>query len=130
MWKVLLVDDHEANRKLIVEILSGLAVCDEARNGFEAFRLFMKSVENERYDIVLLDIAMPQMDGITLLRLIREQETKLKTLPKIHTPVVIITAHHDWVQRSLYAGSDDFLIKPISPELLIEKITQLTAKSA
>ncbi|MBI2323694.1 MAG: response regulator [Chloroflexi bacterium] len=110
---VLVVDDVQANRELLEGHLDQLGYeVRQARDGVEALDL----VAAEEPDLVLLDIDMPRMDGITLCR-------RLKADPvRRLVPVVLITAHQDRATRlrGLEAGADDFLTKPFdSAELLV-----------
>ena len=110
---VLVVDDVQANRELLEGLLDQLGYdVRQARDGMEA----IEAVAAEEPDLVLLDIDMPRMDGITLCR--RLKADPLRRL----VPVVLITAHQDRATRlrGLEAGADDFLTKPFdSAELLV-----------
>ena len=110
---VLVVDDIEANRDLLEGHLDRLGYdVRQAADGVEA----LEAVEHEEPDLVLLDIDMPRMDGLTLCR-------RLKADPvRRLVPVVLITAYQDRETRlrGLEAGADDFLTKPFdSAELLV-----------
>ena len=110
---VLVVDDIEANRDLLEGQLDRLGYdVRQAADGVEA----LEAVEHEEPDLVLLDIDMPRMDGLTLCR-------RLKADPvRRLVPVVLITAYQDRETRlqGLEAGADDFLTKPFdSAELLV-----------
>lgn len=110
---VLVVDDLQANRELLEGLLDRLGYdVRQARDGVEA----LEAIAAEEPDLVLLDIDMPRMDGITLCR-------RLKADPvRRLVPVVLITAHQDRATRlrGLDAGADDFLTKPFdSAELLV-----------
>lgn len=110
---VLVVDDVQANRELLEGHLDRLGYdVRQARDGVEA----LEAVAAEEPDLILLDIDMPRMDGITLCR--RLKADPLRRL----VPVVLITAHQDRPTRlrGLEAGADDFLTKPFdSAELLV-----------
>ena len=110
---VLVVDDIEANRELLEGHLDKLGYdVRQARDGLEALHL----IEAEEPDLVLLDVDMPRMDGVTLCRRIKEHP--LRRL----VPVVLVTAHQDRDTRlrGLAAGADDFLTKPFdATELLV-----------
>ncbi|MDP2878638.1 MAG: response regulator, partial [Sulfuricella sp.] len=108
---VLLVDDSPLNREVAIEFLNdaGLAI-DEAVNGREA----VEKVFSGDYQLVLMDIQMPEMDGITATRLIRA-DPRFRDLP-----IIAMTAHAMAGDRehSLEAGMNDHITKPIDPEVL------------
>jgi len=123
MMKILVVDDSVTNRMLIKEMLKGKAEIDEAEDGLAAWKLYSRSLDKQRYDILLLDIAMPRMDGIKLLTLIRENENGKD---EVKLPVLIISAHTAKIGEAQRAGCDDYLLKPINFQQLYEKIFKLT----
>jgi two-component system chemotaxis response regulator CheY/putative two-component system response regulator len=118
--KVLIVDDDQTNRKLIVTILSKQGFESlEASNGVEAFSV----LENNDVDIILLDIVMPVMNGLEFLQ-------KIKTMPKfLKLPIIILTTDDSKKTEALALGADDVLIKPISPVTLAEKLNSILNKS-
>jgi len=116
--RILIVDDSTTNNILLQSILEeeGFRV-DVAFSGQEALNL----VEKQKPALILLDIMMPEIDGITLLRKIqKEQATK-------SIPVVMVTAKDDEYSReeSMLAGATDFLTKPIDVDLVISKVKAL-----
>ncbi len=109
--RVLLAEDNEINQMIASELLTnkGVAV-DVAGTGLEA----LAALESKQYDVVLMDIQMPQMDGLTATARIRTNPA-LKGLP-----VIAMTAHAMAGDRevSLHSGMDDHLTKPIDPPVL------------
>jgi CheY-like chemotaxis protein len=90
----------------------------------EAVNRFM----DQKYDLVLMDIQMPEMDGLEAARKIREYE-QLKNLPP--TPIIALSAHamKGDIDKAIHAGMDDYITKPFKPSELyrvIEKLTHLT----
>ncbi len=109
--RVLLVDDVALNRTVALAFLQDTGVqVDIAVHGREA----VEKVLAQPYDLVLMDIQMPEMDGLSATRAIR-QEARLK-----HLPIIAMTAHamEGDRQRSLDAGMQDHLTKPINPDAL------------
>ena len=110
--RVLLAEDHEFNQEVAQAILAdaGLLV-DIAGDGAAALRM----LQRERYDVVLMDLQMPVMDGLTATRRIREMNTGFRL------PIVAMTANVmlEERQRCLAAGMDDFVAKPIDPDELL-----------
>lgn len=114
--KILLVDDNKVNRMVGGEILkkTGCKV-DYATNGKEA----IDKVRQNTYDVVLMDIQMPEMDGVTATQHIRKLDKKLP-------PIIAMTAYsmQEDKERFISSGMDDYLSKPIRPEPLLTKIKQ------
>lgn len=113
--KVLLVDDNMINRQVAGEILrrSGCEV-DLADNGYQG----IEKLKKQRYDLVFMDIQMPEMDGVTATGIIKEQN--------LHgdAPIVAMTAYSmkDDRLKFLQQGLDDYISKPIKARQLIEKV--------
>ena len=117
--KVLIVDDRAENLQAIDEVLDSLesVILVHAQSGEEA----LEKVINERFAILLLDVNMPGMDGYEVARLISNNP-----LTK-YLPIVMITAlgqSHEEILKAYDAGAVDFLIKPIRPEILVNKVQQ------
>ncbi|WP_437193783.1 response regulator [Planctomicrobium sp. SH527] len=109
--KILLAEDSLANRKLAIGLLSRWGhQIDVATNGLEA----VDAVRHYRYDVVLMDVQMPEMDGLAATQAIRELQ-KSQNLPPV--PVIALTAHamKGDRERCLEAGMDDYITKPIRP---------------
>ncbi|MEO5358399.1 MAG: response regulator [Nitrospirae bacterium YQR-1] len=118
--RILLVEDIEDNRMLIQTYLKKLPYrIDMAENGEEAVGKFTTG----RYNLVLMDVEMPVMDGLTATREIRQWERQQGVEP---TPIIALTAHalkeHD--QRSLDAGCNAHITKPVKKATLINVINQ------
>ncbi len=112
--RVLVVDDHPANRRIVELILAQAgAEAHCAENGAEACRAF----EEETFDLVLMDIQMPVMDGISATRQIRAMESRWA---RQRTPIVMLTANvlPECVEASAAAGADRHLPKPVQPAAL------------
>ena len=109
---ILLVDDSDVNLKVASLMLKKLGHhADIARNGIEA----IKSLELHNYDIVLMDIEMPEMDGLEATKIIRQ---KRHQNPKIIAATSLANCQDDCFD----AGADDFLTKPLRIEDLRESI--------
>ena len=121
---VLVVEDNPINRKLAVRFLErrGLRTA-VAENGSEA----LKAVSEQAFDLVLMDVQMPVMDGLAATRAIRLQEKGSGH----HTPIVALTANafDDDRKRCLEAGMDGFLAKPIRFKEFESAIRDLLATS-
>ena len=125
MWKLLVVDDDFANRQLIIDMLEGRAQCDVAVNGKEAVEAYNISVETQnRYQLILLDIAMPEMDGLQFLEIVREHEKKAGIQIGQGIPIIMVTAYKQPFLEAFNLGCDDYILKPVNPDELITKITK------
>ena len=115
MIKILIIDDDKELTELLVEFLSKykykIEVFHNPLNGLE----FLKKSE---CDIVLLDIMMPEMDGLQVLRNIREHS---------EVPVMMLTAKGDVADKviGLELGADDYLAKPFEPQELLARIQSI-----
>lgn len=112
--RILLVDDSRENRDLMRLMMSRFPLSiDEAYDGHQALELF----EINRYDLILMDIQMPIMDGFTATRRIRDAEQH-RGLPR--TPVVALTAHayEADIRACMEAGCDDHFAKPFKKKTL------------
>lgn len=124
---ILLVDDNIVNRKVAGEILKKAgAKVDSVPSGFEAIDRITNLYEkgSRVYDVILMDIQMPDMDGIQTTIKLREKFGK--KLP----PVVAMTAYSmkEDQERFIAQGMDDYLPKPIRAVQLIQKVSELTKK--
>ncbi|WP_320007265.1 transporter substrate-binding domain-containing protein [Maridesulfovibrio sp.] len=116
--KILLAEDNEINQQIAVELLekAGMLV-DLACNGLEAVR---NALDN-KYDLILMDIQMPELDGLSAASEIRAQGKNAEELP-----IVAMTAHAMTGDRekSLESGMNDHITKPIDPNLLMEMLVK------
>lgn len=115
---ILLVEDNKMNRMVLQNSMQYFN-CEvtEAENGVEALELLKKNT----YDIILMDIQMPEMDGIEATKIIRNEF-------KINTPIIALTANafKTEIDNCKKAGMDDYVTKPFDEYLLVETIAKLT----
>ena len=111
--KILIVEDDDISRLMLRDILAKLAECHVAVNGKEGVKMFEDGVVNGRpYDVILMDLMMPEMNGHTLVRLIREYEAKT-VMPR--TKVIVITAcNSPWEMSEMILDGwcDEYIVKP------------------
>ena len=113
---ILLAEDNAVNRELIVTLLSPFDIqIDTVVDGAEA----VEAASHARYDIILMDVQMPVMDGLTATRRIRALPG-----PIGRTPILAMTANvlPDQIERCKEAGMDDHLGKPINPQRLLQAL--------
>ncbi|MTB64765.1 response regulator [Streptococcus sp. zg-86] len=122
MYKLMIVEDEYLVRQGISSLLDfeklGMEVLAEAENGVEAWEFFQK----EQADILLTDINMPQMNGIRLAQLVREQ------YPETH--IVFLTGYDDfdYALSAVKLGADDYLLKPFSKTDVEEMLVKVKMK--
>lgn len=123
--RVLLVEDNPVNRKVAGAMLGRLGCeVESAENGLEALHM----LENADYDLVLMDINMPEMDGLSATRAIRNPQSRVK---RHDIPVIAMTANAMSGDEELcrFAGMDDYLSKPVNFErlsLIVSKFIKST----
>ncbi len=118
---ILLVEDNPVNREMTRMLLSKAGYrCRTAENGREAVDKF--AAESAGYDLVFMDLNMPVMDGFEAARRIRGHEKRSGTGTRV--PIVALTANvlESFQEKSVAAGMDDFLTKPIKREVVFETI--------
>lgn len=123
MAKILIVDDELFNRKLIKEIISDKYEFEEADSGANALLVFREAfLAKKPFDIILLDVAMPEMDGLEVLNSLRKFEEIHGILFGHGVPVIMVTAFREPFMEAFKEGCDDYMLKPIDPEELLAKI--------
>lgn len=123
--KVLLAEDNLINQRVASELLKRWGhLVQVAGNGLEAVSI----LERDRFDLVFMDLQMPGMDGLEATKRIRQMEAKSGA----HVPIVAMTAHamRGDRERCLEAGMDDYLTKPINPELMLGVISKFAPGQA
>ena len=126
--KTLIVDDDFTNRLLLQELLKGYGPAHVAVNGKEAVDATRTALEaNESYDLICLDIMMPEMDGQEALTAIRAAEVKAGVPIGDGVKVIMTTALSDNknVMQSFRKYCDAYLVKPIEGRKLLEELRKL-----
>ncbi|MGA1825786.1 MAG: response regulator [bacterium] len=116
--KILLAEDNIVNKKVALGILNILGYrVDSVSNGIEV----ISTLEKRNYDLVLMDIQMPTMDGFEATKIIRDPESRVLNHD---VPIIAMTAHAMKGDREkcLEGGMSDYIPKPIKPQELVEKI--------
>ena len=118
MKKILIAEDNDSNFILMTYILKKYYQFERAKNGQEAVEM----AEKNTYDIVLMDIKMPIMDGLEATKAIKEKFPNL--------PIIALTANafDSDRQLALEAGCNDFLSKPVSSDLCLQTIKKFVGE--
>ena len=126
--KILIVDDDLINRKLLTALLKGYGECDVAVNGKEAVECVQLSLrEDHPYDVIFLDIMMPEMNGHETLQEIRKLEDKHGVVLGRGTKVIMVTALGDSrnVLSAFSEGCEYYLVKPVQQKKLFELLDEM-----
>ena len=113
--KILVVDDNKMNILIATRFLSKWNIkYFEANNGLVATQM----VDHDNYDLILMDLQMPVMDGFEATRIIKQKHPDL--------PVIALTADAmpETFTKTMEYGMDDYLTKPFMPEILFEKVSR------
>ncbi len=119
--RILFVEDNETNRRIVKEMLAAgdidMAEAEDAQTGLDM-------IEAEDFDLILMDLRMPGMDGLSAVRRIRA-----RTDAKAGLPVIVVTADAGGAIQAdcTAAGADDMLLKPVSMPLLYDAIGRALA---
>lgn len=120
--RILLAEDNPVNQMYVRELLTRAGYdCDVAYNGHKA----VEAVQNQNYDLILMDCQMPEMDGFGATGMIRAMESDGRL--DCHIPIIALTANaiKGDRERCLESGMDGYLSKPIDQETLLENITAM-----
>ena len=126
--RILVVDDDAPNRKLLTDIASKMGECEGAEGGQEALSAFKKAWEDWRpFNLIFLDVLMPDLDGREVLLKIREIEKEKKVSEQHQVRVIMVTgvSEEETVMDCLRNGCDEFIVKPIDILLILEKMKKL-----
>ena len=114
--RILFVDDDAMNRRVVKDMLTVAGVeMDEAEDGQKG----LSAVDANDYDLILMDLRMPGMDGLTAIGQIRQRDD-----PKKDLPIVVVTADTsvDIRERCIAGGANDLMTKPVAMKLLFQQI--------
>jgi CheY-like chemotaxis protein/HPt (histidine-containing phosphotransfer) domain-containing protein len=117
--RILLTDDNVINQKVAVRLLQQLGyAADVANNGLDA----IKALEIKAYDLIFMDVQMPELDGLETTRRIRKRQNPSEPNPNFHRNITIIAMTANAMQgdrdKCVAAGMDDYIPKPVRPEAL------------
>ncbi|KQM85620.1 response regulator [Sphingomonas sp. Leaf23] len=122
--KILFVEDDAMNRRVVRDMLD---VAGAAMVEADCAEAGLRRIDEDDYDLVLLDLRMPGMDGFEVIRRVRARNDAKRTLP-----IIIVTADTaiDLTERCIAAGADEVLFKPVAMDALFDAIGRILAGRA
>jgi CheY-like chemotaxis protein/HPt (histidine-containing phosphotransfer) domain-containing protein len=127
--RILLADDNPINQKVASRLLQQFGFkADIANNGLEA----IGALERQPYDIIFMDVQMPELDGLEATRRIRQRQQDPSAAAHFHRPIMIVAmtanAMHGDREKCVGAGMDDYIPKPVRPEAIQELLERVGQK--
>jgi len=126
--KILVVDDELVSRKKMKKILTKYGVCTDVDTGQKAVLVFARALQSgEPFDMISLDIGLPDANGTEVVLQIRKLEEEHAPGDYKAVKILMVTGRsdRDSVLTSIQAGCDQYVIKPIDPALIAEKLTKM-----
>ncbi|WMJ87674.1 response regulator [Anaerocolumna sp. MB42-C2] len=126
--RILIAEDDLVSRKFLFKFLSTYGECDLVVDGVEALDAFLMSMKDGNpYDLICLDIMMPKVDGVKVLKYIRDLESQQGVLPEKRSKIIMTTAlaETQFVQNAFDIGCDAYAAKPIDTQKLIDVLKKL-----
>jgi two-component system, chemotaxis family, chemotaxis protein CheY len=123
--KSLIVEDELLSRSLLAEILRPFGAAQIAVDGRGAVEAVRTAIETHRpFELICLDIQLPEMDGIAALKEIRLEENRAGTDPPVRAKVLMTTSASakETVVRAIEAGCDGYMLKPYEPDRVVQQL--------
>ena len=126
--KILIAEDDLASRRFLLKFLAQYGEVDLVVDGLEALDAYLMAIkEKAPYDLICLDIMMPKVDGVKVLKAIRDFEMKQGVASEQRVKVIMTTAlaETDYVNQAFEIGCEAYAAKPIDTDKLLEVIKKL-----
>lgn len=126
--RILIAEDDYVSRKFLYKFMSQFGECDITVDGMEAIEVFLMALDEQHYyDLICLDIMMPEVDGIKALKTIRKLEEERKVPKEKMAKVIMTTALNDpkGIFETFDLGSEAYAVKPIDTDKLIDVMKRL-----
>jgi two-component system chemotaxis response regulator CheY len=125
--KILVVDDEVVSRKKMMKITQDFGSCEGVHNGKSALGMVKAALEEWKlYDLITLDVAMPDMSGTDVLTLIRQMEEERGLIEEERAKILMVTAHSDMETVKACVGKcNGYVIKPFNKEVMVEKLKKI-----
>lgn len=126
--KILIAEDDRISRSFLQKFMTGYGDVEVAVDGMDAIDLYMDAIKNkEPFDLLCLDIMMPKVDGLKVLKVIRQLETQHKQAAEKRLKIIMMTALADigYVDEAFRLGCDAYASKPVDTEKVEEAMKNL-----
>lgn len=126
--RILIAEDDYVSRKFLYKFMSQFGECDITVDGMEAIEVFLMALDEKNYyDLICLDIMMPEVDGVKALRTIRKLEEERGVPKEKLAKVIMTTALNDpkGIFETFDLGSEAYAVKPIDTDKLIDVLKRL-----
>jgi two-component system, chemotaxis family, chemotaxis protein CheY len=126
--KILVVDDEIVSRDKLNRIMRCFGTCQDVSNGEEAIQAFCTAWEKRQpFELVMLDISMEGIDGLAVLKKIREFEKEKKTPPEKRVKITMVTAESvsTTITACIQSGCDGYILKPFNREVIKAKLDKM-----
>lgn len=126
--RILIAEDDRISRSFLQKFMQSYGEVDMAVDGMEAVDLYMDSIkQNNRYDLLCLDIMMPKVDGLKVLKVIRQLEKQQGISQENHLKIIMMTALADvgYVDEAFRQGCDAYASKPVDTDKVEEVMRNL-----
>ena len=126
--RILIAEDDRVSRNFLQKFMQGFGQVDVAVDGMEAVDLYMDSIkQNNHYDLLCLDVMMPKVDGLKVLKVIRQIEKQQNISEEDHLRIIMMTALADvgYVDEAFRQGCDAYASKPVDTEKVVEVMENL-----
>jgi two-component system chemotaxis response regulator CheY len=128
--RTLIVDDEIVSKSKMQKIMESFSECESAETGMGAIAAYKEALDKGNpFDLITLDIIIPDMDGLRALKKIRDVEKNIKKKGSEQRPVKImmVTSHSDisLVMRCIKAGCSSYIVKPFTKDTIMQKLKEL-----
>lgn len=126
--RILIAEDDRISRSFLQKFMTGYGDVEVAVDGMDAIDLYMDAIKNkEPFDLLCLDIMMPKVDGLKVLKVIRQLETQHKQAAEKRLKIIMMTALADigYVDEAFRLGCDAYASKPVDTEKVEEAMKNL-----
>jgi len=126
--KILVVDDEMVSREKMKMIMGHFGQCEAVENGADAVEKFVGAWGGwSPYDLISLDVQMPEMDGVEVLNRIRGMEREKNVPESKRVKIMMVTARSDkdTIMNSIQAGCNDYVVKPFDKTIVAKKLIKM-----